>query len=196
METSIIPLSKENTHLNLSFPKKPSINPQKRTKPITLISNYLKISLKSNHRRVKQYSIKYSPEIPADNGFLRRSIIRQLTSELNNFYEPFFDSGDCFFSPQDVYEQKYFSTTIKASGNDPEITDSDYILEISRTDNQINLEEITKFSSFSMKTKNFLEVLIKKIVLANSGIMRFNNREYFDFNSNPIELGDSSNTKK
>jgi hypothetical protein len=170
---------------SIEFPKKPTFMPQLRQKcpPVTLLSNYLKISLKSKERSIKQYAIKYEPEIPADNGHLRKIIIRQLTPQLNEFYEPFSDSGDCFFSPKDVNEEKTFAVTINRDNKEPDEDNLNYTVLITKTRNEIDLLDIKQPSLFSAKVKNFIEVLIKKILNANLGLVRFNKRNFFDWNN-------------
>lgn len=163
----------------LSFPSRPSLNAtvRARQRPINLISNFMRISIKPNDNFVSQYAIKIEPNVPSDSLLLRKMIQSTIKRELDVTYYPFIISGDSLFSPRQVEEIQVYNIKIKFQE-----TDYEYQINIEKTNNDIILENIRSINNNTQKVKSFIEIVFKSILNANNGMVRFNKRSIFDFN--------------
>lgn len=166
----------------LKFPSKPGFNLdlRKKSQPVMLISNYLKLNFSppDSSNCVRQYALKFSPEVPADNGQIKRQILRYISKNLREFFHPYIPSGDTLFSPKFHNEKIELLSKFKF-----EDIDYEYMVSIEPTSNLIDLTSIKTNDNLSIKIKNLIEVLIKYILNANNGLVRFNQRNFFDYNS-------------
>ena len=71
------------------YPKRPNrdMNMDKFYKKTRVICNLKQIDLGEEKRQVQQYAIHYEPIIAEDNYPLKRSIIRQLSTDLKGYFE-------------------------------------------------------------------------------------------------------------
>jgi hypothetical protein len=171
----------------ITFCQRPSFRENlRRGQEVNLVSNYMKISFRPNEKFVRQYHLKFDPEVPAENEALRRSIYRGISKEMRNYYHPFVTSGDSLFSAKDVDEQ--VSITFSYSRPEEE-TPVEYRITIIKTENELDLSNVKSYENFSQKVKSFVEVVIKNILNANRGMVRFNGRSVFNY-ENSIQLQD------
>jgi hypothetical protein len=171
----------------LNFALRPALNEGlRRNREVRLISNYLKVSFRPNNYNVRQYFIKFEPEIAADNETLKRKILREVGKELRADFSPYISSGDSLFSARNV------DAKITLSYDEPEKEGQKYTITIEKTDNEIDLTNIRVLNNFSYKVKSFIEIVFKNILNANQGMIRFNNKNIFDYNAS-TNLKDSGN---
>jgi hypothetical protein len=172
----------ESTSINerkLTFPNRPSLNMNIRQnqRPVNLISNFMKVSVKPNNKFVSQYAIKIEPNVASDSQLLRKMIHNTMRKNLDSTFYPWLISGDSLFSAQQVEEIQVYNIQIRF--ND---TLYEYQIRIEKTKNNIDLENIRSINNFSQKVKSFIETVFKFILNANEGMVRFNKRSIFDFN--------------
>jgi hypothetical protein len=174
----------------LTFPNRPSLNQgiRERQRPVNLISNFMKISIKPNDRLVSQYSMKIEPNVASDSILLKKMIHNTIRKELESAFYPYIISGDSLFSPRQVEEIQVYKIKIR-------FNDAEYEFEISleKTNNDIALENIRSINNTSQKVKSFIEIVFKYILNANEGMVRFNKRSIFDFNK-AFQLQDCGKT--
>jgi len=139
------------------------------------------MTLKPNNSLVKQYSIKYLPEIALDNLPLKRKINRGIRRKMEEVYITINQCGDTFFSPMTVDEKITFQFT----------DDQQYQIIIEKTDNETDLSNIKCINKYTTQTKNFIDNLLKNILNANNGMIRFDKKSIFDYNS-AKQVNDSS----
>lgn len=175
----------ENPRETAKFALKPALNEGlRRNREVNLVSNYLKISFRPNNNFVRQYFMRFEPEIAGDNEILKRQIIRGVGRQLREVFHPCITSGDSLFSAQIVNER----IEINYTNRDNE--DQEYRITIEKTGNEIDLSNIKSINNFSNKVKTFIEIVIKNILNANQGMIRFNKRNIFDYNAG-VQLKDS-----
>ncbi len=145
-------------------------------KSVDLLCNYIRLGLNPNENIVKQYSIKFEPEIARDNAPKKREILRRLTHEIKAELYPSMQSGDTIFSPKTIDKDIVLTHHYDGDGEEYKVT-------IAKTDNIIDLTQITEINTYSFQIKNFLENLVKNIISSNNGLVRFNKRSIFDYNN-------------
>ena len=161
----------------------------RKQREINLISNYMLLSFSPGEICVKQYSVKFEPEIASDNGPLKKLILRGIGKDLKKHFHPFITSEDTIFSTKSIAEQ--VEITYDSNGGQVNLP---YKITIEKTKNEINLSNIQTNDSFSIKIKNFIEVILKNIISANNGIVRFNKSHYYDY-FNVTQLPDTGKKK-
>ena len=155
--------------------EKPSFNEKFNnvySKRIKLTSNYFPLTL--NKLKVFQYSIKIEPEIANDNFTLRQLIYKNIHHKIKeNNFSPFLSSGFVLYTCN-----KEASNELKITA---EIKEIKYNITIEKTNNTIDLSLINDNSMENLCVKTFIETLIRKIIEANSNLIRFDKRTYFDY---------------
>lgn len=179
----------ESTTSEITFAKKPSLIPAlRRNNEVNLVSNYLKTTINTNHCTIKQYSLKFEPEVASDNEGLRRQIFRGVSKRLRELFHPYSCSGDSLFSAQTVDEKVTITYTRDES-------DGQYLLTIEKTGNEIDLSNIKVIDNFTSKVKMFMEIVFRNILNANQGMIRFNRKNIFDYKA-ATQLKDTGNIFK
>lgn len=167
--------SLESTIFN--FPKKPQLNDNlRRGKEVGLVSNFLKISFRPDEKGVRQYSIKYDPEIPDNNILMRKLVNRAIYQSLRKLYHPYVSSGNNFFSARNETEVVELLSEGTRDGEP-----FSYKVTLSPTNNFIDLSNVRSLDLSSKKIKNLIEIIVKNILNANEGMVRFDRRNYFDY---------------
>ena len=159
----------------ITFCAKPSFNAQFNnvySKQIRLTSNYFPLTL--NKLKVFQYSIKITPEIANDNFPLRQLIYKNIHHKIKeNNFSPFLSSGFVLYTCNKEAPEVLPITA--------EIKEIEYTILIEKTHNTIDLSLINNYSIENLCVKTFIETLIRKIIEANSNLIRFDKRTYFDY---------------
>ena len=159
----------------ITFCAKPSFNAQFNnvySKQIRLTSNYFPLTL--NKLKVFQYSIKITPEIANDNFTLRQLIYKNIHHKIKeNNFSPFLSSGFVLYTCNKEAPEVLPITA--------EIKEIEYNILIEKTNNTIDLSLINNYSIENLCVKTFIETLIRKIIEANSNLIRFDKRTYFDY---------------
>ena len=160
----------ESTRLN--FAQRPNMIPNLRNdQPVNLVSNYMKITLKSNDKAVSQYHLTFIPEVASDNDHLRRGLIQSLRPKLREFYYPHAISGNSLYSAnRNVGEETRFTLSYP----NQEGTETIYEIVVRRTENTLDLTNYRTLEGMTQNVKTFLEIVIKNILNANRGMVRFN----------------------
>ncbi len=166
----------EQEKVKYQIAKKPiSVVAMRNQRPVDLLCNYIRLGFNPKEVTVKQYSIKFEPRITSDNMTKKQVIIRKLSSEIETCLYPFIQSGDTIFSPKDV-NKDIVLTHLYEDGEKYQVT-------IAQTSNSIDLTKINETNFLSIQLKGFLEVLVKNMISANNGLVRFNKRNIFDYNN-------------
>ena len=166
------------------YPKRPNrdMNRDKFYKKTRVICNLKQIDLGEEKRQVQQYAIHYEPIIAEDNYPLKRSIIRQLSTDLKGYFERYAQAGDTIFVfSKNAQEKVSLETTVDGIL---------YKVTFDKTANKVNCRNINKKTKDNIKIKNFIENIIKNIVMANNHMVRFDNGAFFDY-KNSSSLGNS-----
>jgi hypothetical protein len=175
---------------DLDFVKKPSLNSNlRKDQSVKLISNYMKISLKSNDRVVTQYHMSFTPTIAADNDDLRKKLYRGIKPKLKNVFHPFVISGDSLFTAnRNAAEEIALQFTCTLSEGEEIV----FQVTIRRTTNELDLTNFRSTIQMTASVKSFLEILVKNILNANRGMVRFNKSSIYNFES-AVRLQDTGN---
>lgn len=170
----------------ITFCPKPTLFDNLRRGPeINLVSNYMKMSFKPNNKFVRQYHMKFEPDIPAENETLRRSIRKGIGKQLRELFHPFVISGDSMFSVQNLEGE----VAIGFSYTRPEQAPTEYKITFTNTKNELDISNVKSFQGFTPQVKQFVETVIKSILGANRGMVRFNSRSIFNYEES-IQLTD------
>lgn len=151
----------------ITYPKAPikDINLRRKDKTVSLITNLFKIKLNESQDRIYVYSIEISPELAKDNFTLQNKIYKFIDADLSKFFVKKIFAGLNLFGrtkepieqiiEKTTVEEKEFTVTLKKVGH----------LDL----NHINDEMLLT----NLKTKNFIEKLIKDIVLSCKNTIKF-----------------------
>ena len=165
------------------YPKRPNrdFNKDKKYIKSRVICNLKQINLGVGAIQVQQYAIHYEPIIADDNYPLKRKIIRQLSKDLKGYFERFAQAGDTIFVFSKNAQEKVSLET--------KIDEVLYKVTFDRTANKVDCRDINKKTKDNIKIKNFIENVIKNIMMANNYMVRFDKGSFFDYHS-AVKLGD------
>lgn len=170
----------------ITFCQRPTLIENLRRGPeINLVSNYIKMSFKPNNKSVRQYHLKFEPEVSSENEALRRSIRKGISRQLRELFWPFVISGDSMFSVQNLEKD----VAINFSYTRPEEDPVEYRVTILNTGNELDISNVRSYMGFSPQVKHFVETVVKSILSANRGMVRFNSRSIFNYEES-IQLTD------
>jgi len=174
------------------FAQKPNenLNLRQGSQQVNLISNYIKISFRPQEHLIRQYALKFTPEIPSENDSLRRQIFRFMHKELKERYDPFIITGDSLFSAKLNDERIHIIFKLKPVAGVEGAEEQEFNIEIEPTSNHIDLSNIRREDKFSQKVKSFIEVVFKSILRENRGMVRFNRSNIFNFEA-VVQLSDT-----
>jgi aubergine-like protein len=154
---------------------------------IQVVSNLKKILLSNSTNTLKIFSVKFEPYIP-ENTFKAIAMIGRLKKNINELVGRHLAFGNCILcvtEKTEVFELKFA---------DEKLTEGkDYNVIISPTRDNFNFSKETEESDkFYQNSKRILEKIFASILNANGKLIRFNNKNYFDFskldlNSNSTE---------
>ena len=131
---------------------------------ISLTSNLMKLTLKDPLQKVYIYSIEIMPELAKDNFTLQKKIYKLIEQKLSPFFNKFTFAGlNLFGSTRDPKDE----ITIEEN-----VEKTDYKITFKKV-GALNFSEITTKQGMDQKKKNFIEKLIKDILLSSKDRVRF-----------------------
>ena len=159
---------------NLEYPKKPKRG-EILVKSTKVVCNLKEISfreaLKGKH--IMKYNISYEPEIPDDNNSLKRNIFRKLKEDLGGIFEKYYQTGDTIFVCTKKAKDKICLET--------KIGENDYQVIFKKESNKVDCSKVTDKSKDNIKVKNFVENILKSIIMANNHVIKFGDSSFFDY---------------
>lgn len=174
METS------ESVKLDIIKKQQGLLDKSPRGSEVNLVSNYIKMNFRPASGTIYVYSIAAMPEIAADNENLLRNVLRTAGRNIAEQLHPYIVSGTNIYSTQN--KETFFINTTYGHGD----TTTEYQLKISNSKSKFDLKDINNYSNESIRSKNFVEIVIKNIMYANSNLVKFNKRNYFDINNSTL----------
>ena len=158
-----------------NFPKRPKLNEQIRNKNTSIIlqSNFLKMRFNPNQNHVRQFSIKINPDLPEDSYQLFRKILKSISKELKQHFKLYLISGRSLFS---TLNDENSSITLKT-----QLDNIEYDIEITKTKNLIDLSQITTLNNENIQIKSLIERIIKMLLEANDGFIRFDGGNFYNY---------------
>lgn len=151
---------------NISYPKAPPKNQSLRSndKTITLSSNLMRLTFSNPLQKVYIYSIDISPELAKDNYSLQRKIYKILEAKLSEYFIKIMFAGlNLFGSTKDPKNEIIIKETVE---------NKEYTVTFKKV-GLLNFEEVFDNKGINQKKKNFLEKLIKDILLSAKNTIRF-----------------------
>ena len=167
-----------NNIKEIQFAKRPlnDNNLRSKDKKVELVCNMLLMRFSPGEKKAQQFSVKIEPEIAQDNYPLRRKIFRQISHDLKGYYQPYFPAGLTIYTSASNPEARVELAT--------KVDDTEYKITIEDTKNTLDLSKIRTKTDECLKVKSMIENLIKQIVSHNSGLIKFDNRSFFQLESN------------
>ena len=170
----------------IKFPVAPRLNQDLRKEKLVKVrTNYLKLHFNPNKKHAMQFSIKSEPEIAEDNFSLLRKIIKLCSIDLKENFSKYFQSGFSLFT-NDAKKDKIILEI--------QVEENKFKITIEKTKNLIELDKIRNEGQNNLVTKMFMETLIKQIILANEGIIKFQKGDFYNIH-NQKYLSDNSKEK-
>ena len=131
---------------------------------ISLTSNLMKLTLKDPLQKVYIYSIEIMPELAKDNYTLQKKIYKLIEQKLSPYFNKFTFAGlNLFGSTRDPKDEIIFEENVEKT---------DYKITFKKV-GALNFSEITTKQGMDQKKKNFIEKLIKDILLSSKDRVRF-----------------------
>ena len=131
---------------------------------ISLTSNLMKLTLKDPLQKVYIYSIEIMPELAKDNYTLQKKIYKLIEQKLSPYFNKFTFAGlNLFGSTRDPKDEIIIEENVEKT---------DYKITFKKV-GALNFSEITTKQGMDQKKKNFIEKLIKDILLSSKDRVRF-----------------------
>ena len=131
---------------------------------ISLTSNLMKLTLKDPLQKVYIYSIEIMPELAKDNYTLQKKIYKLIEQKLSPYFNKFTFAGlNLFGSTRDPKDEIIIEENVEKT---------DYKITFKKV-GALNFAEITTKQGMDQKKKNFIEKLIKDILLSSKDRVRF-----------------------
>ena len=131
---------------------------------ISLTSNLMKLTLKDPLQKVYIYSIEIMPELAKDNYTLQKKIYKLIEQKLSPYFNKFTFAGlNLFGSTRDPKDEIIIEENVEKT---------DYKITFKKV-GALNFSEITTKQGMDQKKKNFIEKLIKDILLSSRDRVRF-----------------------
>ena len=159
------PLNQTQTQI-ITYAKAPPKNNilRKDDRIVPIISNLMKLTFVNPLQKVYIYSIELIPELAKDNYTLQKKIYKIIENKLSPFFVKFTFAGyNLFGSTKDPKEEIIIEENVE---------NSDYKITFKKV-GALNFNEITTKKGIDQKKKNFIEKLIKDILLSSKDRMRF-----------------------
>ena len=163
-ENKLTQYKKEN--LNIVYPKAPPKNQNLRAKDkiISLTSNLIKLTFLDELKKVYIYSIEILPELAKDNYTLLTKIYKNIETKLSEYFIKKSFAGYNLFGST-TNPQNEIIINEKVENNDYKIT--------FKKVGAVDFQEIFDNQGINQKKKNFVEKLIKDILLSSKDTIRF-----------------------
>ena len=176
MESKSIESKKENNTKIIQYPKKPSrgIVPKKS---LSIICNLKTISFKEalKGKHIMTYEISFLPEIPneKENINTKRKLLRQLKEDLVGIFEQYYLIGNTIFVCTKKCKEKITLET--------KLGEIEYQVIFNKISNNLDCSKIIHKSQNDIRTKIFVENVIKNIITANNHIIKFSDGAFYDY---------------
>ena len=139
-------------------------NFRQNDKIIHLCSNLMKLNFNDPLKKVYIYSIEIIPELAKDNYVLQKKIYKLIETQLNQFFNKFSFAGyNLFGSTKDPKEEIIIEENVE---------NTDYKITFKKV-GALNFSQIITKQGIDQKKKNFIEKLMKDILLSSKDRMRF-----------------------
>ena len=153
---------------------------------ISLTSNLMKLTLKDPLQKVYIYSIEIMPELAKDNYTLQKKIYKLIEQKLSPYFNKFTFAGlNLFGSTRDPKDEIIIEENVEKT---------DYKITFKKV-GALNFSEITTKQGMDQKKKNFIEKLIKDILLSSKDRVRFGtDRMVLSMNKDNVMRGNDGST--
>ena len=173
---------------NIPYPKAPPKNQSLRSddKNVTLTSNLMKLTFSDPLQKVYIYSIDISPELAKDNYSLQRRIYKTIEAKLSEYFIKIMFAGlNLFGSTKDPQNEIIIKETVE---------NNEYTVTFKKV-GLLNFEEVFDNKGINQKKKNFMEKLIKDILLSAKNTIRFgSDRMVIQMSENNIIKGNDNSS--
>ena len=173
---------------NIPYPKAPPKNQSLRSddKIVTLTSNLMKLTFSDPLQKVYIYSIDISPELAKDNYSLQRRIYKTIEAKLSEYFIKIMFAGlNLFGSTKDPQNEIIIKETVE---------NNEYTVTFKKV-GLLNFEEVFDNKGINQKKKNFMEKLIKDILLSAKNTIRFgSDRMVIQMSENNIIKGNDNSS--
>ena len=173
---------------NIPYPKAPPKNQSLRSddKNVTLTSNLMRLTFSNPLQKVYIYSIDISPELAKDNYSLQRRIYKTIEAKLSEYFIKIMFAGlNLFGSTKDPQNEIVIKETVE---------NNEYTVTFKKV-GLLNFEEVFDNKGINQKKKNFMEKLIKDILLSAKNTIRFgSDRMVIQMSENNIIKGNDNSS--
>jgi aubergine-like protein len=172
----------------ISYPKAPPKNQSLRSddKIVTLSSNLMKLTFSNPLQKVYIYSIDISPELAKDNYTLQAKIYKTIDPELSKYFiKKTFAGLNLFGSTKDPKNEIIIKETVE---------NKEFTVTFKKV-SLLTFEEVFDNQGINQKKKNFVEKLIKDILLSAKNTIRFgSDRMVIQMTQNNIIKGNDNSS--
>ena len=178
---------------NFIYPNMPKSNPHLYDKNKTRIisTNLFQLEYNDIFHNLTLFKIEEKPSLEENNYFLRRKIYNYIETHFPKNFKKNFFSGNILFSVIYVENQEQKNLYNKISFNET-IGEKEYEITLTKI-KEIKFKEVNDFSGNNQKIKQYIEILLRNIVLKNPNVVYFKNRSLFEINMNNIVKVTSDN---
>ena len=143
------------------YPKKPKRG-EALEKTTKVVCNLKQISFKEalKGKHIMKYNISYDPEIPEDNKSTKRTIIRQLKTDLSGIFEKYYQFDDTIFVCTKKAKDKICLET--------KVGEIEYQVIFKKVSNEVDCSKVIDKSKDNIKVKMLVENILKNIIMANN----------------------------
>ena len=176
MESKSIESKKDNNTKIIQYPKKPARGvPLKKS--VNIICNLKQISFKEalKGKHIMIYEISFIPEITneKENNNLKKKILKQLKEDLFGIFENYYLIGNTIFVCTKKCKEKITLET--------KLDEIEYQVIFNKISNNLDCSKIIHKTQNDIRTKFFVENIIKNIITANNHIIKFSDGAFYDY---------------
>ena len=156
------------------YPKKPKRG-EALEKTTKVVCNLKQISFKEalKGKHIMKYNISYDPEIPEDNKSTKRTIIRQLKTDLSGIFEKYYQFDDTIFVCTKKAKDKICLET--------KVGEIEYQVIFKKVSNEVDCSKVIDKSKDNIKVKMLVENILKNIIMANNHVIKFSDSTFYDY---------------
>ena len=178
----------QNNVPKINYPRAPPKNLKLRQndKITSLTSNLMKLTITDPLKKIYVYSIDINPEIAKDNFTLQIKLYKNLEPQLSKIFIKYTFAGLNLFGSTTNHQNEF---ELKET-----IDGIEYTVTLRKV-SALNFEEILDSQGMNQKKKNFIEKLIKDILLSSKDTIRFgSDRMIIQMNKDNIILGNDNSS--
>ena len=172
----------------IPYPKAPPKNQslRKNDPKVSLSTNLMRLTFSDPLQKVYIYSIDISPELAKDNFFLQNKIYKTIEHQLSEYFvKKIFAGLNLFGSTKDPKNEIIIKETVE---------NTEYTVTFKKVGNLI-FEEVFDNKGINQKKKNFMEKLVKDILLSSKNTIRFgSDRMVIQMSENNIIKGNDNSS--